>query len=35
MLFDLETPCLEIYPKEITGQLPKHVCTMVAIATTF
>lgn len=24
MLFDLETPFLGIYPKEITVQLPKH-----------
>lgn len=33
MLFDPETLSLEIYPKEITGELPKLVCTMVATAT--
>lgn len=33
MLFDPEAPCLGTYPKEVTGRLPKHVCTMVAIAT--
>lgn len=33
MKFDPETIPLGIYPKDVTGKLPKHVYTVVAIAT--